>query len=205
MSTQQPPPPPLPKRKPKHIGCLPSFLIIGGFTFAIIVLPSWFGKTSSEREAPPAPRQVETRKAADLAKKEVEEAAPPETRALPVTRPLSVTPARSATRAPQHVEAHQSEIDQFLEVVTVVDRHTVIASLRSKPGGPPWRLTIIVNEQWDNLPRATRLDYARTFRGAWAGVWPPEPGGAKVSIDIVNGDGKTVGGGTRSEAAVWVD
>ncbi len=67
---------------------------------------------------------------------------------------------------------NRAEMDQFYESVWTVDRHHVIAELDSNSLRT---LTITVNGQWDALPHATRLEYARTFRGAWRGVWPCRP------------------------------
>lgn len=94
---------------------------------------------------------------------------------------------------------------QFYETLTVVGFQGVIADLYSHKDGPPWKLTITVNAGWDALPHSTRTEYAKTFRGAWAGVCPVEPGGASISIDIVNMAGKKVGGGSRSQDSYWAD
>lgn len=94
---------------------------------------------------------------------------------------------------------------QFYETVKSVGYHGVIADLYSHKDGPPWQLTITVNAGWDALPQSTRTEYARTFRGAWAGVCPVEPGGARIWFDIVNLAGKKVGGGSTSQESYWAD
>lgn len=111
------------------------------------------------------------------------------------------------TPKPVNEKVHREQIAQFMETVTVADRHTVIAGLESS-GDDTRELTITVNAHWDALPYATRLEYAKTFRGAWKGIWngiTPTPGGAKVRIKIVNAAGKTIGEGTWSEDAIWVE
>lgn len=119
---------------------------------------------------------------------------------MPTTTP---TPARTSpsttprpTPNPIATPAHTKEIATFRDVVTVADCDEVISDLASEPNGPPWRLTITVNEKWDALPTETQLEYAKTFRGAWAGIWnrvAPEPGGAQISITIKSKIGETVG------------
>ena len=107
-------------------------------------------------------------------------------------------------RLAEERERYRAEMNQFYKVVAATGRHGVIAELDSSRDRT---LTITVNDRWGALPNATRLEYARTFRGAWLGIWNPDPRGgpAKVQIEIHNEAGKSIGGGSWSEDAVWVD
>ena len=85
---------------------------------------------------------------------------------------------------------NREETDAFRETFVGFPHEQLIVGLKSNRYGPPWKLTITVNEEWDALSYETRLEYAKNFRGAWQGVWPPEPGGADTSIELVNEAGE---------------
>ncbi|MCP5404599.1 MAG: hypothetical protein H6922_00020 [Pseudomonadaceae bacterium] len=96
---------------------------------------------------------------------------------------------------------NEKQVYTFYEVVRATGRHRVIGGVNPAPYDGAWRLNITVNDAWYRLSKDERLDYARTFRGAWAGVFAPD----KASIKILDSAGNTIGEGTWSENAVWVD
>jgi len=114
---------------------------------------------------------------------------------------LFVYGSSSKPNAQNAMPANNDKMDQFLEIVAACDRDEVIANLESNSNSSPWRLTITVNQKWGSMPHSTRLEYAKTFKGAWAGIFAPDP----CFIDILDKTGNRIGGGGPSQTSIWVN
>jgi hypothetical protein len=176
-----------PVAKPKLFGCSPILLLLLVGSIALVAYVKAPLNTNDNK--------VTLRDLNSVPALAVKPPSPPPEES-PAVKPPSPPPEDSHV-LPKHVavtamEARKKE-KQFREVIEAVGFDGVIAKLISEPNGPPWLLTITVNKKWDTLPRQTRFEYAKTFRGAWVGAVPPEPGGARVIITIKNKAGETVG------------
>lgn len=168
-----------PKTSPKQFCCLFGLLIIGGGSIFFVVIFIFAAVVGSK---------------------------------LP---PIASTPGVSQSNTSDATvdrTAHREEIEKWRELVRrggwdgvkTFSFEGVIADVYSEPNGPPWRLTIIINEKWDALPWKTRLEYAQVFRWDWVAVQDPVPGGPQIEITIKNTAGGTVGKCGRSEKDVRV-